>query len=80
MRQLSFLKIVKSLKDSRLLIKDFAQAIDTKTRDRRSGFLNILLRMLGENFLGNMLVGKGVIRAGDGVQRAAQDFQCHLIF
>ena len=62
------------------MIKDFAQAIDTKTRDRRSGFLNMLLRMLGENFLGNMLVGKGVIRAGDGVQRAAQDFQCHLIF
>ena len=40
----------------------------------------MFLRMLGENFLGNMLVGKGVIRAGDGVQRAAQDFQCHLIF
>ena len=68
------MKIAKSLKVSRLLIKDFTQAIDIKTRDRKSGFLNMLLRILSVNFLGNMLAGKEVIRAGDGVQRAGQDF------
>ena len=34
----------------------------------------MLLCILGANLLGNMLAGKGVIRAGDGVHRAGQDF------
>ena len=34
----------------------------------------MLLRILGANVLGNMLAGKGVIRAGDGVHGAGKDF------
>ena len=44
---------------------------------------------LGASLLGNLLVGKGVVRAGDGVIRAdggvispgeGQGLKCHLIF
>ena len=38
----------------------------------------MLLVLLGANLLKNMLVGT-VIRVGDGVHRAGQDFKCHLI-
>ena len=49
------LKIVKSLEDSGLLL---------------DGFLSIVLGTLDASLLGNMLAGRGVIRAGEGTIRA----------
>ena len=34
---------------------------------------------LGVRLLGSMLLGKGILRAGEGVNRAMQDFQWCLI-
>ena len=34
----------------------------------------MLLDTVGVSLLGNILLGKGTIRAGDGVHRARQDF------
>ena len=36
--------------------------------------LGMLLGTLGAGLLGNMLPGKGVMRAGEGTIRAGQDF------
>ena len=40
----------------------------------------MLLGTLGASLLGNLLIGKGIIRAGKGTIRAAQDFYCHFNF
>ena len=37
------------------------------------------LGTLAASILENALTGKGVIRAGEGVTRASENFQCHLI-
>ena len=50
------IKIVKSLEDSGLLLK--------------GGFLSMLLGILGASLLGNILAGRGINRAGEGVVRA----------
>ena len=43
-------------------------------KEQRCGFLGMLLVKLGTSFLGNMLAGKGVIRASNGAIRGGQDF------
>ena len=57
------MKIVKSLEESGLLIKE-----------QKGGFLPMLLGTLTNSILGNALAGKGVIRAGEGIIRAGQNF------
>ena len=37
---------------------------------KKGGFLSLLLGTLGASLLGNLLTGKGTIRAGDGTIRA----------
>ena len=48
---------------------------ENEAEEQRSRFLGMLLSTLGAGLLGNMLDGKGVIRAGHGVIREEQDFQ-----
>ena len=43
-------------------------------------FLGILLGTVEASLLGNVLIGKGVVRAGDGVTRAGQDFNSSSSF
>ena len=60
------LKIVKSLKDSGLLLEGVSETIKTfknEAKEQKGGFLSMLLGTLGASLLGNMLAGKGVIRA-----------------
>ena len=56
------------------MIKGVTQAIENETKEERGGFLDILLGILSTSLLGNMLAGKGVIKAGDGVQGARHGF------
>ena len=74
-------KIVMSLEDSSLLIKDVTQTIENKTREQSGCFLGILLGTFGTSLLGNMLASKGVIRddngvvqTGDGIFRSRWNF------
>ena len=53
---------VKSLEESGLLIKDVSETIENKA----GGFLSMLLGTLDTSLLGNLLTGKGVMRAGEG--------------
>ena len=64
-----FIKIVKSLEDSALLLKGVSETIQNEAKEQKGGFLSMLLGTLGASLLGNILVGKGINRAGEGVIR-----------
>ena len=64
------IKIVKSLEDSDLLLKGVSETIDNKSNEQKGGFLSMLLGTLGTSLLGNILAGKGLNRAGEGIERA----------
>ena len=67
------MKIVKSLDKSGLLIKDVSEAIKIEAKEQnKRGFLSLLLGTLGASLLGNLLTGKGVMRAGEGVIATSQ--------
>ena len=68
------MKIDKSLKESRLLIKSVSEIIKNEAKEQKGGFLGMLLGTLGASLLGNLLTGKGIFRAGEGAIRADQDF------
>ena len=64
-----------SLEKSTLLIKGISKTIKNEAKEQKWGFLSMLLRItLGASLLGNLLTGKGTIRAGEGKIRASQVF------
>ena len=64
------LKIVKSLKDSGLLL-GVSETIKNEAKEQKVGFLSILLGTLGASLLGNMSAINRVIRAAEGTIRAS---------
>ena len=60
----SVLRIVKSLEDSGILLKGVGETIQNEAKEQRGGFLSMLLGTLDANLLGNILAGRGIIRAG----------------
>ena len=64
------MKIVKSLEESCLLIKEVSEIIKHEAKEQNPRFLPMLLGILTANLLGSALAGKGVIRAGEGTTRA----------
>ena len=68
------IKIVKSLGKSDLLIKRVSETIKNEAKEQKGRFLGMLLGFLGDSFLGNLLTGKGAVRAGEGIIRTSQDF------
>ena len=52
------MKIVKSLEDPDLLLKEVSETIQTEAKEQEGGFLSMLLSTLGPSLLGNMLAGK----------------------
>ena len=66
-------KIVKSLKDSGLLLEGVSETIKNEAKEQKGGFLNMLLGTLETNLLRNMLARKGVIRAAEGTARVGYE-------
>ena len=58
--------IVKSLKDSVLLLKGVTETVQNGVKEQKGGFLSILLATLGASLLGNLLIGKGSIVTSQG--------------
>ena len=58
------MKIVQALEDSNILLKRVTKIIKTETKEQKGGFLSIFLGTLGARLLGNLLAGKGIVRAG----------------
>ena len=47
-------------------MKGITKTIKNETKEQKGGFLSMLLGTLGTSLLGNMLTGKGMLRAGYG--------------
>ena len=59
------IKIIKELENSDILLKGVSKTIENEIKEQRGGFLSMLLGTLGASLLGNLLTGKGIMRAGD---------------
>ena len=66
------MKIIEALENSDLLLKGVSKTIENETKEQRGGFLSMLLGTLGASLLGNLLTGKGMMRAGEGIVRAGE--------
>ena len=67
-----FIKIVKSLEDSGLLLKRVTETVENKIKKQKGGFLSMLLGTLGTSLLGNLLTGWGVNKKSKGIIRAGE--------
>ena len=66
------IKIINELENSDILLKGVSKTIENEIKEQRGGFLSMLLGTLGASILGNLLTGKGIMRAGDGIVRAGE--------
>ena len=60
------MNIVQALEDSNILLKRVTKTIKNETKEQKRGFLSMLLGTLGASLLGNLLTGKGIVKAGTG--------------
>ena len=61
------MKIIEALENSGILLKGVSKTIENETKEKRGGFLSMLLGTLGASLLGNLLTGgKEIVRAGEG--------------
>ena len=78
------MKIVQALENSNILLKGITKTIKNETRKQKGAFLSMLLGTLGASLLGNLLAGKGIVRAGSvnikgkGTVRAGTGKQCNF--
>ena len=62
-------KIVQALEDSNIFLKGVTKTIKNETKEQKGGFLSMLLGTLGASLLGNLLAGKGIVKAGSGYKK-----------
>ena len=69
-----FIKIVKSIEDSGLLLKRVTETVQNEVNELKRGIRSMLLDTLGASLLGNILTGRGINRAGKGqeINRAGE--------
>ena len=67
-------KIVRSIKDTDLLIRGINETAANEAKEQKGGFLGLLVATLGDNWLWNMILRQGNNWAGKGVIRSGQDF------
>ena len=60
------MKIIQYLKDSGVLLTGVTKTTENETKEQKGGFLSMLLGTIGASLLGNLLSGKGIVRAGSG--------------
>ena len=63
------IKIILALENSNILIKRITKTIKNETEEQKVGCLSMLLCTLGASLLGNLLTGKGILRAGSGSKK-----------
>ena len=68
------MKTVKSLKESRLLIKGISETDKNEAKEQKAGFLGMLSATSCSSLLENVLKDKATIRAGGATIRAGETF------
>ena len=58
------IKIVQALEDSNISLKGVTGTVKNETKEQKGGFLIMVLGTLGASLIGNLLTGKGAVRAG----------------
>ena len=66
------IKVVKSLEDSRLLLKGVTESVQNEVKEQKGEFLSMLLGTLGASLLGIILSRKGINKKGKGIHRAGE--------
>ena len=61
------MKIIKSLGERGVLIKDANEIIDIEAKEQKNGFLGMLFGKLAASSLGRAVICKVVIPAGKGI-------------
>ena len=70
------MKTVQALEDSNIPLKEVTKTIKNETKERKGGFSSMLLGTIGATIFGNLLAGKGIVKAGSankkekGIERA----------
>ena len=72
------IKIIEALENSGILLKGVTKKIENETKEQRERFLSMLLGTLGASLLGNLLSGKGLACAGEGIIRAGERVKKNL--
>ena len=70
----NFLRMVKSLEDSGILLDGITETVKSEVKEQKGGFLSMLLGILASSLLTDMLLkkkGRAVLRAGETIVRAA---------
>ena len=70
------MKIVKSLEEPGLITKGVSKIIKHAAKQQKGGLLSMFLGTLDASILGNLLVGKDTIRAGESTTGVGQKFWC----
>ena len=60
------MKVVQALEDSNILLKGVTKTVKNKTKEKKGGYLSVLLGTFRASLLGNLLTRKGIVRAGTG--------------
>ena len=63
------MKIIQALEDYNILLKGVTETIKNETKRQKGGLLSLLLGTLAASLLGNLLRGKGILRAGSGIKK-----------
>ena len=66
------IKIVKSLEESGLQIRDISKTVKNEVKYQKGRCLSMLFSTLGASLLENLLTSKGRIRAGEGTMSASK--------
>ena len=63
------METIEALENLGILLKGVTKTIENETKEQKGGFLSMLLGTLGASLLGNLLSGKGFLRAGEGIKK-----------
>ena len=69
------IEIVKSFKDSGLLLNGGSETIQNEAKEQKVEFLSMLLGTLGASLFGNIIAGNEINRAGKVFIRAGYRFK-----
>ena len=60
------MEVVQALEDSNISLKEVTKTMKNETKKQEGGYLGMLIGTLAFTLLGNILAGKGIVRAGSG--------------
>ena len=73
------MKIVLALEDSNILLKGVSETTENQIKQQNGNGLGMILGSLAASLLGNLLTGKGTVRAGGGGIRAGERIKKKII-